>query len=284
MRILLTGIIFLSVCLVGISAQAHDPWVLYDNFNSEFMDIENWTTNQRIDAGVMILEYVRELHGGRLHMMGRAFGNTGAPYSGVRAGDINASFSTGNVLRSLKVFVKVKDVEVTGCPDLNTSPTSSRARLVGFFFNAGEISLPPAAPGRINDVLAQIRIQRNSDSIAKPQVLEVWADIVRCTDPSCTVGSGDGYPTVVSLGNIKLGQWATIIVDWNGDRQFNFKLNKEPTIVFDIPPSWSVNPVSSPAATLGVSHRIANCPPDERALGFIDAEFDNVFISEYPNP
>jgi hypothetical protein len=276
--------------LVTISAQAQNPWVLYDDFNSEFMDIENWGTNQRIDAGVMIVEYVRELHGGRLHMMGRAFGNTSPnqspnpPYSGVRAGDINANLITENVLKSLKVFVKVKDVAATGCPDSNTTPTSSRARLVGFFFNAGEISPPPeppSNPGRINDVLAQVRIQRSSDSIDKSQVLEVWADVVRCTDPQCNIGVA---PTPVLLGNVKLGQWSTIEVGWNGDRQFNFKLNKEPTTVFDIPPSWSVNPVSSPWATLGVSHRLASCPSDERAMGFVDAEFDNLFISEYPNP
>jgi len=287
MRILLGGIIFLLVCLVGISAQAQNSLVLYDDFNSEFMDIGKWTTSERRDGGVMILESVRELHGGRLHMMGRAFGNTIPslsplpPYSGTRAGDVNSSFGFVKVFESLEVSVKVNDVEVTGC-SINTYPSSSRARLVSFFFNAGVITplpTPPTPPGRTNDVAVQIRIQRSSNSTDKPQLLEVGADVVRCTDAGCVGGSG---PPSVLLGKIMLGQWATIEVDWDIDnKQFNLKLNKEPTITVTYP--WTVYPVSSPGNILGVANRIANCPAEERAMGFIDAEFENLFIRELPS-
>jgi hypothetical protein len=290
MRILLRGVIFLLVCLVGISAQAKNPWVfdhwvLYDSFNSEFMDIEKWTTSERRDQGVMILESVRELHGGRLHMMGRTFGriveipNTPPVPLGTAAGDVNSSFGFEKVFESLKVSVKVNDVEVTGCPDINTSASSSRARLAAFFFNAGVITPLPDPPGRTNDVLVQIRIQRSSNSTDKPRLLEVWADVGRCADPGCFGGPG----SLISLGKIMLGQWATIEVDWNGDRQFNLRLNKEPTIVFDIPSEWGVYPVSSPGNTLGVANRIASCPADQRAVGFIDAEFENLFVKELPD-
>jgi hypothetical protein len=122
-----------------------------------------------------------------------------------------------------------------------------------------------------------MRISRRSNSTDKPQLLEVMADVVRCTDAPCNNAAG---PSPALLGYIMLGQWATIEVDWNGGRQFNLKLNKEPTIVFDIPAEWEVNPVSNPVGTLGVAHRIANCPPNERAMGFIDAEFDNVFFGQ----
>ena len=63
-------------------------------------------------------------------------------------------------------------------------------------------------------------------------------------------------------------------------RALNLKLNKEPTITVTYP--WPVYPVSSPANTLGVANRIANCPADERAMGFIDAEFENLFVKELP--
>ena len=32
---------------------------------------------------------------------------------------------------------------------------------------------------------------------------------------------------------------------------------------------------------LGAANQIANCPSTERAMGFIDAEFDNLFVREY---
>jgi len=282
MRILLGGIILLSACLVAISAQAQNPWVLYDDFNSEFMDINNWNTSQRIDEGVVILEYVRELHGGRLHMMSRTFGSTlhGPPYA--RGGDVNANFSLGKPFKSLKVSVKVNDVEVMGCPEYNTAtPSYSRARLVGFFFNATK---PDPTPGdRTDDILVQFHIQRRSDSTDKPRILEVWAHVLRCIDPQCSASSSDGNPGVL-LGNVMLGQWSTIEVDWDGNKQFNFKLDKTPPIVYDILyGGWYVYPVSNPVGTLGVSHRIANCPPPplaERKVGLMDAEFDNLFIME----
>ena len=57
---------------------------------------------------------------------------------------------------------------------------------------------------------------------------------------------------------------------------------EEPPIVYDILyGGWYVYQVSNPVGTLGVSHRIADCPPPpfaERKMGLIDAEFDNLFI------
>jgi hypothetical protein len=79
-----------------------------------------------------------------------------------------------------------------------------------------------------------------------------------------------------------LGQWATIQIDWDiGNSQFNLKLNKEPTIPVTYP--WPVYPVSSPGDTLGVANRIASCPPDERAMGYVDAAFENLFVWELPD-
>lgn len=187
----------------------------------------------------------------------------------------------GKVFESLQVSVKVNDVEVTGCPISNTSPSSSRARLVTFFFNANAKDNPPPPNNRIGDILVQFRIQRSSISTDKPQLLEVWADVARCGDAPCNVGSG---PPSVLLGKIMLGQWATIGVDWDkGNSRFNLKLNKEQTIV--VPYTWEVNhPVSSPGNILGVANRIASCPAVERAMGFIDAEFENLYVRELPSP
>ena len=300
MRILLSGIIFLLVCLVGISALAQNPLVLYDDFNSAFIDIEKWTSSDSRGMGVTLLETVRELHGNRLLLVARAFGNTvpistpptPVPNFGTRPGDVNSGFGVTEVFQSMKVSVKVSQAQATGCPDFNATPTAARARLLGFYFNAGEISPlpdPPTSPGRLNDVLVQIRIQRRSDSTDKPQILEVWVDVVRCTDTGCGNASNDGL-SPVHLGNINLGQWATIQIDWDSVRYFNIKLDKEPAVVIDVlgpknpgAPVWSVNPVSSPWNALGVSNRLAaNCPTDERAMGYVEAEFDNLFVRSFP--
>lgn len=295
MKILSGGIIFLLVCLVGISAQAKNSWVLYDDFNSEFMDVERWTSSDSRGAGVILLETVRELHGNRLHLAARAYGNTvpispppnPVPFMGNRPGDVKAGFGLTQVFKSLKVSVKVNEAQATGCPDFNATPTTARARLIGFYFNATK---PTPTPGnRIDDVLAQVRIQRSSNSTAKPQILEVWVDVVRCTDATCGNVSNDGLPPV-QLGYINLGQWATIQIDWDGVRYFNVKFDKEPAAIIDVlgpknpgAPVWTINPVSSPWNGLEVSNRLAaNCPANERAMGYVEAEFDNLFVRSFP--
>ncbi len=300
MKKMIAAFVILLLVLVSSSAKAQGPLVLYDDFNSAFMDIEKWTSSESRGVGVILLETVRELHGNRLHLAARAFGNTvqnsNPPLSpqplGTRPGDVNSVFGVTEVFQSMKVYVKVSQAQATGCPDFNATPTAARARLIGFYFNATN---PNATSGnRIGDVLAQIRIQRASNSAAKSQILEVWADVVRCTDSGCSTSSNDGL-SPVQLGKIDLGQWATIQIDWDGARYFHASLNKEPAKVFDIQdatisnpppntnPKWSVYPVSSPWNALGMSNRLAaNCPADERAMGYVASEFDNLFVRSFP--
>ncbi len=274
MKRLVVTLILAGVLLLDVSARAQDDWVLYDDFNDRFLDIDKWSTSERRDGGVMILETSREIHGGRLKLKNRAFGNTASPFTGLRAGDTNLIFGAGEVFTGMETSVKVKEIQVTGCPDSNPTPSSSRARMLGFFFNAGNITTPPQQPGRLNDVLVQIRIQRASDSQEKPQVLDVWADVLRCTDQNCYYASYDGGQPEL-LGQVLLGQWAKISVEWDVENdQFKVKLNKEPTINIPYGQGWSVYPVSSPYNALGVSNRLASCPPGERAFGFVEAEFE----------
>jgi hypothetical protein len=296
MKSIICCFLVLSIPLVCIPAKAQEPLVLYDNFNSTFMDIEKWTSSESRGTGVTLLETVRGLDDHRLYMVARAFGNTvpissppapPVPSLGTRPGDVNSAFGVTEVFQSLKVSVKVSRAQATGCPDFNATPTTARARLLGFYFNATN---PSATPGnRIGDVLAQVRIQRSSNSTDKPHILEVWVDVVRCLDTGCGTSSNDGL-LPVQLGKIKLGQWATIQIDWDRVRYFIVKLNKESAVAIDVlgpknpgAPLWNVYPVSSPWNALGVSNRLAaNCPENERALGYVEAEFDNLFVRSFP--
>jgi|GEM_PF-3057679 len=290
-------LLILLMTMLYISANAQEPLVLYDDFNSKFMDVTKWTSGESRGSGVILLETVRETHGGRLHLAARAFGNIGQYQSppspvlvlGTRSGDVNAGFGASALgatkpFNTLKVSVKVKKAEATGCPLYNASPTSARARLLGFFFNAG---VNPGSTGRTDDVGAQITIQRNSDSLEKSQILEVWFYVFRCTNSDCSIASYDGLQPIL-LGEIKLGQWATIQIDWDG-QFFYGKLNEELPGIIDItqattpPPDnkkWSPNPVKGGYwNALGASNRLAaSCPAEERAMAYIEAEFDNLFV------
>jgi len=276
------------MALLCAPANAQGPFVLYDDFNSALMDPDKWTSSESRGVGVTLLETVRELHGNRLLLGARAFGNTvpisspptPVPSMGTRSGDVNSAFGVTQGFQSLRVSVKVGQAQATGCPDFNATPTTARARLIGFYFNA--VKEIPTPGDRTHDVLAQIRIQRASNSPDKSQILEVYGDVVRCLDQGCSSAVTDG-PSSPLLGKIMLGQWATVQIDWNGNRVFNLKLNNEQTVVYEIPLSWFVYPVSSHWNALGVSNRLsANCPVNERAMGYVEAEFDNLFVRLFP--
>jgi len=285
-------LLILLMTMLYISANAEDSLVLYDDFNSKFMDVTKWTSGESRGSGVILLETVREIHGGRLHLAARAFGNiasyesppSSVPTLGIGAGDVQAIFGATALgatepFNTLKVSVKVKEAEATGCPLYNATPTTARARLIGFFFNAGLTDNPQR---RTDDVLAQINIKRSSDSIEKPQILEVWFEVLRCTNSDCSIASYDGLQPIL-LGEIKLGQWATIQIDWDGKQYFRGQLNEELPGIIDIKMAnkiWSIKPVNGGFwNALGASNRLAaSCPAEERAMAYIKAEFDNLFV------
>jgi len=257
---------------LGTAVEAKDHLVLYDNFHSEFLDATKWSGSQTI-SGATILEYVREIRGGRLQLSNRAFGNRGSD-SGSSVGTLRlCSVGFPGEFTTTRASVKVEDIKVMGCPS-NSTPTQASAQLLGFFFN----TVGPPYNGVQNNVLGFIRIRRLSNSTDKPRILEVWGGFVHCADPDClTVDVSNSK----KLGNVKLGQWATIQVEWDLDNEgFIFKLDKEPPQFISYSSyGWTIYLPSSRFICLEGKNQIANCTT-ERQMGFVDADFDGVFINE----
>jgi hypothetical protein len=246
--------------------------VLYDHFHSKFLDVTKWSGSQTI-SGSTILEYVREIRGGRLQLSNRAFGNRSSD-SGTSVGTVRlCSVPFPGEFTTTRASVKVEDVEVTGCPS-NSTPTQAAAHLLGFFFNTAG----PPFNGVQNNVLGLIQIRRLSNSTDKPCILEVRGGFVHCTDPDCLAVDIANFK---KLGNVKLGHWATIQVEWDLDNEgFIFRLDKEPPQFISYSSyGWTIYPPSFRSACLEVKNQIANCTA-ERQMGFVDADFDYVFINE----
>lgn len=267
MGLLIVLLITMSVPL----ARATDSWTLYDDFNSEFLDTEKWGESQTRTGGVVALEEVREIEGQRLYMLIRAHGPTQPPPPGMHRGDKAITFPNPNTICGVKASIKVNELEATQCPDPGVQSTRSRARFSGSFYNTGACTSPS---GQSCDVVAQILIQRFSDSQHQPGILEILGEVFECVDSSC-FGNRNYQP--VPLGTIMVGQWATVSVEWNyATRKFIFQLDKEPpqVIPYNLPVA---SPPNSPFKQLGVSPRIPYCP-SERQVGFIGADFENVFV------
>jgi hypothetical protein len=257
--------------LLGAAVRAEEHLVLYDNFHSEFLDATKWSGGQGI-IGATILEYVREIHGGCLHLSNRAFGNQSSNSERSKGTIRLSSRGFPGGLTTARASVKVKDVEVSGCSS-NTTPTVARAELVGHFFNTAD----EPSDGVTNRVLGVIQIARFSNSADKQDVLEVSGGFAHCLDPECFTSEA----RFKKLGNVKLGQWATVQVEWDQENEgFIFKLDKKPPQFISYSDyEWQIYPLSYPVIDLVAENRIANCTA-ERQMGFVDADFDDVFINE----
>jgi len=141
-------------------AKATDSWTLYDNFNSEFLDIEKWGEHQNKTGGVVALDEVREIEGQRLYISIRAHGPT---QDGMHRGDKHITFLNPNTIRGVKASIKVNELEAMQCPDQGVTSTQARARFYGSFFNTVGACVPPNCD-QAHDVATQIFIQRFSDS------------------------------------------------------------------------------------------------------------------------
>lgn len=231
--------------------------------------------NQSI-VGTTILEYVREIQGDRLHMRNRAFGNQGSDYGRSTATIRLNSFGFPGGLTTARASIKVEGMEATGCSD-NGASTLARAHLVGNFFKISDVS-----NGVQDHVLGLIQIQRASNSADKENILHVYGVMVHCLDPDCL----NADPTSKELGTVKLGQWATGQVEWNEvGKEFIFTLDKNPRQSISYSDkNWELIPLDCTVQgqcqgiTLEANHKIANCIA-KRQMGFVDVDFDNVFIN-----
>ena len=96
MKFVLSLSIVLLITMSSPSAKATDLWTLYDNFNSEFLDIGKWVESQSRTGGVVALEEVREIEGQRLYMLIRAHGPT---QGGLHRGDKSIAFPNSSIAK-----------------------------------------------------------------------------------------------------------------------------------------------------------------------------------------
>jgi hypothetical protein len=282
MKFVLGLSIVLLVTMSSPSAKATDSWTLYDNFNSEFLDVGKWGEQQNRTSGVVVLEEVRlidrEKEGQRFYIFTRAHGSTVPLTSGRHRAENNITFRNPNTIRAVKASIKVNEVEATQCPDSGAPPTGARIRFVGSFYNTGACDPPSSPPDQSCDVDAYIFIQRSSDSQDKPGILQIWGEVSDCTNSDCS-SPASNYQAV-QLGTIRVGQWATVSVEWNYDasnqlNQFIFQRDKEPPKVIPHDENFPLSP-NLPFLQLGAGHRIPFC--SERQVGLIGAYFENVFV------
>jgi hypothetical protein len=287
MKVFLSCTVVLIVILTGISAQAQGTLVVYDKFESKYLDPDLWFGFGSVTTGGFVLEAGRQIKteptsGSKaLYMSYRGYAGTGSDSGVVRLLN-RLTFIDGGNINTIQAKVLVKKVEAVGCA-ANSDNTEVQARLGGFFFSTSDTPTPGDAT---NDVFASIALRRSSASTSKPDVLELIGSAFHCSNASCTTGEDVG--TEKDLGTVLLGQRVKLQITWDqANHQFLFQKGKSSPVSLPYNP-FTFPDTSAPGAENGGLKRldvfefVANCTSQPRPVGHMEVYFDDVSVNAVP--
>ena len=260
----------LALAAGGASAQS---LVTFDSFDSTTISPSRWSGDEGRSNGTTRVESRRAIVSNQLRLEAKGYGhNTGTSGSGLTRNSV--VFAKSSAITTIRATVTMRTASVGSCPG-NTTPTTARARLFGFFFNAGT----PQPGSNFNDVIAGIGLQRASNSSDATGVLRVSAFVAQCNDDVCnsstTLGSKD-------MGTVNLGTPVALQIGWNASgNQFTFQRDTQAvvTLPYGVPDTL---PPSVPTKRLEVSNLLARCA-GTRVAATSAADFDNVQTNPLPS-
>ncbi len=266
MRTTLFALAF-PLMLAAVPAQALEPFKIYDRFTDKAIDPTRWSDNERI----------REIKGGAMRLMQRTYGLSNSDVGSTPTNwQANLNPNPQNIT-AIKATVTVSALEANACPS-NATPGDARARIIGGFFNTAT----PTAGSQLNDVIAQVRILRASNSTDPAGLLRIQGVLSLCTSADCnnavTIGN------VVDLGTVMVGTPATVSLQWDKPGK-TFYFGREGATTGTV--AYAESDASPPSlAFRQVSTRVnvPMCQSAPRVSSMVDALFDNVFVNRSAAP
>lgn len=244
-------------------------WVSYDTFSGSTISSARWAGEEGRQAGGLRLDSRRGITSGQLRIEMRGVGDN------VR-NDLSSSvrnsvlFANGAAVTGMRSTVTMRSFTLNNCA-ANTSVSSGiRARLFGFFFNAGT----PVVGSFMNDVFAGIQVGRTSTTTDDANLFRVTAFIGMCSDDNC-VGSKSVASKDILL-NVGLNTPIDMSVAWDRDNNaFLFSANgTTDTLTYTLN---DTNLAVNPNKRMEVSNNMQTCT--SRILTAAVADFDNVYTS-----
>jgi hypothetical protein len=253
--------------LVVLPVEAAEDLVLYDNFAARFIDVNKWVPGEA--PGGLVGEAVREIHGHRLRLVYRAYGNLGSNMGDV--GGRNALvFPDPAAVTAIEARVAVKEFEATGCAE-NPEPTQARARIFGAFFRLPNPRLPGSP---LTLVLADIRIVRVSNATDRRNVLRVISRLFQCDDAACIQGE---IIHEVDWGTLNKGESATLRIQWDDASKTFFSQRDE--MAEDAHTLAAAVAFPAGSKRLEIAPVVVNCFGPPRPVSYTEAFFDDVRVN-----
>lgn len=253
--------------LANQPTQAQESYVPYDDFQLPPIDSARWRDFER----------TRVVSSEALNLAVREWGGVGSDTDrvGLSWGE---TITRPWPITQLKAQLRVNAVDVIGC---GANPTSSRvrARVMGTFFNTGV----PTPGSYVGDVMAQVYLLRDSESVDAPGVLRVEGNAFVCTASDCVTSSLIG--STQSLGTVSVGQNIVLQLEWDKTaKKFSFiRDNGAQSASVTYTQNDSIAPGNS-FKGLNLRTDLENCASGPRVYGAMDVRYDNVSVNTKGKP
>jgi hypothetical protein len=251
---------------LAFTALAPGAWAMeglaqYDTFNQQFIDGTRWLNG----------EVSVQAKGGALHMSDVIYANQTQSF-GYTYRQIPMILPHPDPVTEMQLNVTINSIGNYGCPNSETASFSRFVMSLVLFNQTGTVY-----GNSTNDVLAQIRVERRSDSTDGPNVVQLYGILGTCLDAGC---AGVNWGAPVDLGKSDLGFDEQIEIQWNQPKkQVIFTRTSGPRQVVDY--TWADNfapgrDIKGIATFLSVD----NCVGSVLPAASIDATIDNVMLNK----
>jgi len=243
--LLLTGFLLVAPAPGGAS---HESFVVYEDWTtSETLRSDRWT----VQEGGPAQDGALEIKGHQLVMRQRREGTTtsNAGSTGAVQGILARNPSA---IDQMEADFKVRNMTVSGCA-VNPGLTMVRPALLSFSaFNDG------SPGGQTGDHSIGVQVNGPADSVDPSGVMTVQGYVVRCSNPTCSIGSSSIFNLAVAT--VLVSEPFTLRAIWDRpNNRFLVGVNSNPDVVLAYDPALDSANARVPVASVRAAMLAANC-------------------------
>jgi hypothetical protein len=198
----------------------------------------------------------------------------GSTNVGSVANTYGLNFYAPSAVKEISAIIKVIGAWISPCA-ANTDTGFTSARIAGSFFNDGGVT----AGSQLNDIIAQVRLERLASSTAAEGTTDVVARVDKCTNADCSTTT-QLYRGVLQAG-LPVNTAVRVYLRWDqAAKKFYFKKGSDAYLTY----TYTVADTVAPSVAFkGLQNRtkIENCVATESWArnGGSRAVFDGVMVN-----
>jgi len=263
--------LFISVSGLALALPAMASWS--DPFDKDYIAPARWAGESNTPIRGSHVEMQRSIINGQLRMRSKGFADNDSDTGATTVRNSMVMKPAGGPINGMQAKVSVSVAVVTGC-EANETPSVTRTRLFGYYFNTGS----SRSGSNYNDVFAGVQVYRASDSTDPADLLRISGFVGQCLNDDCTQTKALASQ---AMGTVLKGQAIELSADWSKDSHM-FVLGRH---LWGAPENWDIYNVhydvadqalsNIPAKRLEISNQIAHCATPVRAVAHSAADFDD---------